>query len=129
MKKMLIVVLILAFCMSIGLSTALAEESDNMDYNDRGSLTLTCSMTKVSGTVNTYKVKGSVTATTPENLKITVSLYNPSGTLIGISSNQNTGISVSASFNKALSSGRYKVVVKGTGNTETKTKTVYYNIS
>lgn len=114
--------------MSIGFSTALAEESDRIDSTDRGSLTLTCSMTKVSGTVNTYKVKGKVSANNTESLKITVSLYNPAGTLIGISSNQNTGTSVSASFNKALSSGRYKVVVKGTGNTETKTKTVYYNI-
>ncbi len=128
MRKVFIVLLILTICMSIGFSTALAEESDRIDSTDRGSLTLTCSMTKVSGTVNTYKVKGKVSANNTESLKITVSLYNPAGTLIGISSNQNTGTSVSASFNKALSSGRYKVVVKGTGNTETKTKTVYYNI-
>lgn len=127
-KRVLAIVLALMSCFAIGISVASAASPNEETVMPLSSLTMTSSLKKVSGTVSTYRAKATITAHKTETLSVFVYLYNPAGTLIGCSSNKRSGVSVSTSFDRDLTKGRYKLVVNGYGETDQQSSTRYFDI-
>ena len=128
-KKLISILVAILLCMTISIGTAFAAVPEEDTLMPLGNLAISASLTKVSGTTNTYRAKATVIAYAIEDLSIYVYLYNSAGTLVGSASNSGNGASLTASFNRSLSPGTYKLVANCYGDTSSENITRTYKIS
>ena len=129
-RRILALLAAVVLCMTLGLGTALAaapEEDEGI--MPLSSLSLSISLTKMSGTTSSYTAKATLRALQTENLRVYVYLYDSTGKLLYSTSATKNGVTASVSFNRYLTPGTYKVVGKGYGDTDSISIQKNYTIS
>jgi hypothetical protein len=137
MKKRVLALLLVILVSVLSTGYALAEapqidepaSSVDIIVQPMSTLTLTCGLSKVSG--STYNVWATCRSAASENLTVSYTLYRiVSGAQVYVTSSSAsaTGFSVTASKQISLSAGTYKLYVTGSGNTSSTSRSNQYTI-